>query len=171
MGFPFSEVTINGESEGVKRFLSPKGGMILVLAAALLAVGVAYATHQVFDVNLTGNVQLSISATDPLQVFSGDGVTQLNSGDAINFGAADVDFWGTGPVPTQRVLVVNTSNTVEQVVVTGDGGDGVVPVFGPTPEEMVPWPDHVFLLQRQGISGDRMWGYLGLTPNPPKDGV
>ena len=70
-------------------------GAVLALLAAPLVVTALYASHLVFDVQLKANVTLSFSNADPLKVFSGDGVTPLASGDAIDFGTAEVDVWGT----------------------------------------------------------------------------
>ena len=163
-GDRFPLVTFMGRC--VKYILSSKGLISLTAAAVLLAAGIAYAAQQIFDVAVQGDILLSVSAEDPLQVYSGDGMTPIDSGDSVDFGTVELDYWGTGPIPSIRVLVVNTSQTPEQVVVIGDGGDGVVPVFGPTMDDMVPAPDNSFVLEPEGEPGDSMWGYLGLTfPN------
>ena len=154
----------------MRRLLSLKGAAVLALVLAMLAGGATYATHRIFEVSITAEVQLNISTEDPLGIFSGDGTTPIVSGDALKFGTVELDFWGTGPVPVKKVLVVNTSQTPERVVVAGDGGDGVVPVFGPTPEGLKAAPENAFVLQPQGISGDKMWGYLGLTFPVPTTG-
>ena len=154
----------------VKSALSRKGLIVLAAVAVLLAAGVAYATQQFFDVAIQGDVLLSVTAEDPLLVYSGDGMTPIDSGDTVDFGTVEVDYWGTGPIPSVKVLVVNTSQTPEQVVVIGDGGNGIVPVFGPTMDDMVPAPDNSFVLQPEGEPGDSMWGYVGLTFPEPTEG-
>ena len=155
----------------VKSALSRKSFILLAAAGVLLAAGIAYATQQIFDVAIQGDVLLSVTAEDPLVVYSGDGMTPIDSGDTVDFGTVELDYWGTGPIPLIKVLVVNTSQTPEQVVVVGDGGDGIVPVFGPTMDDMVPAPDNSFVLQPEGETGDRMWGYVGLTFPDPTDGA
>ena len=120
----------------MRRLLNLKGAAVLALVLAMLAGGAIYATHRIFEVSITGEVPLNVSAEDPLQIFSGDGTTPIVSGDTLKFGTVELDSWGTGPVPVKKVLVVNTSQTPERVVVVCDGGDDVVPVFGPAPEEL-----------------------------------
>ena len=107
-------------------------------------------------------MQLGVSVEDPLQIFSEDGETPIESGDSLDFGTAEVDFWGTGPVPVRKVFIRNTSNTREHVVVTGDLGDGVLPLFGLSKDDLKPWPDNSFDLASSGDAGDTLMGWLGL---------
>ncbi len=149
----------------MKRIMTLKAGILLGLVAVLLAAGAAYATHLlvVFNVDLAGSVPVTVSTEDPLHVFSGDGVTRLNSGDAINFGGTEVDFWGTAQTPLQEVFLTNTSNTPEQVTVTGASGDGLGVLFGTRPDDLKPAPDHAFVLEPQGTTGDTLMGWVGLS--------
>ena len=89
--------------------------------------------------------------------------TRLNSGDSLNFGGAEVDFWGTAQTPLQKVFVKNTSNTPEQVTVLGASGDGLQVLFGTSPDDLKEAPDHAFVLQPQGDSGDTLMGWVGLS--------
>ena len=128
----------------MRNVLTIKGMVLIAVASAVMAAAAIFAAQQIFDVNITANVRLGISAEDPLQILSGDGQTPIGSGDIIDFGTAEVDFWGTGPVPVRKVFVRNTSNTPERVIVTGDGGDGILPLFGFTEDDLKPWPDNGF---------------------------
>ena len=105
----------------VKSALSRKSFILLAAAGVLLAAGIAYATQQIFDVAIQGDVLLSVTAEDPLVVYSGDGMTPIDSGDTV--------------------------------------------------DDMVPAPDNSFVLQPEGETGDRMWGYVGLTFPDPTDGA
>ena len=87
----------------------------------------------------------------------------MNSGDQLDFGVAEVDFFGRGPVPVIGPYIVkNVSNGPVEVIVTGDFGDSIVPLFGPSPGELVPAPDNGFVLDISPPTGDMMMGYLGL---------
>lgn len=145
-------------------------GVALGLVAMPLVVTALYASHLVFDVQLKGNVTLTFSTADPLKVFSGDGVTPLASGDAIDFGTAEVDVWGTIATRPKRVVVRNTSNTRELVIVTGDGGSNIVPVFGTTKAHLKVAPDNQFTLEPTGFSGDTVEGWVGLNFLAPATG-
>lgn len=154
----------------MKRLLTLKGGIALVAVAMFVAGGATYATHLVFDVNITSTAELIVSG-DPIQIFSGDGVTRINSGDPLDFGTASVDFFGRGPVPVRGPFTVkNLSNGPVLVVVTGDGGDNIVPLWGPTTGDLKPAPDNAFTLAAPGITGDTMTGYLGLSFPVPNTG-
>ena len=146
----------------MRNVLTIKGMVLIAVVSAVMAAAAIFAAQQIFDVNITANVRLGISAEDPLQILSGDGQTPIGSGDIIDFGTAEVDFWGTGPVPVRKVFVRNTSNTPERVIVTGDGGDGILPLFGFTEDDLKPWPDNGFDLAASGDSGDTVMGWLGL---------
>ena len=133
-----------------------------MVVVTLLAGGVIYGTHVAFDVNVTGNVTLTVTG-DPIQILSADGVTPINSGDALDFGTAPVDFFGRGPVPIRGPFFVkNLSNGPVQVVVTGDLRGDIVPLFGPTIEELKPAPGNAFTLAAPGVTGDTVRGFLGL---------
>ena len=144
----------------MKRLLTTKGIGIMVTVLLILAVGAAYVAAQgVFDKNVTANWTVQISG-DAIQVFEVDGTTVVN---AIDFGTSFTDFFGNVPQPTHKVVVKNLSATKVQVVVTGDGADGIIPVFGPTTGDLKPHPDNLFVLQPQGQSGDMTMGFVGLT--------
>ena len=138
--------------------------MGLAVVAMLLATGVLYATHQVFDFEVKGQVRLAISTEDPLAVFlvSGDELVRLSSGDSLDFGLVEVDYWGTAPSPIKKVVVKNTSSTPGLVVVTGDLADGVLPLFGLAETDLRAWPDNGFSLGAAGTTGDTVLGWLGL---------
>ena len=104
---------------------------------------------------------------DAIQVYEADGTTVVN---AIDFGISHRDFFGNIPKPTHKVVVKNLSATQVRVVITGDGGDGIVPVFGPTTGDLKPYPDNAFQLQPRGQSGDMAMGYVGLTLSQPSTG-
>ena len=61
------------------------------------------------------------------------------------------------------MVVKNFSATIVQVVVTGDGGDEIIPLFGPVTGDLKSDPDNAFVLQPQGQPGDMTMGYVGLT--------
>ena len=151
----------------MRYLLSIKGGITLTVVAMLLTGAAIYAGHLVFNVDVKGNVFLTISSGDPLQILSADGVTVIKSGDAIQFPNADVDFWGTGPTPKVKVIVKNLSNTPEKVVVSGDGSNGINVLFGTTMNNLLPAPDNEFTLQPAGMSGDMVMGWLALQFTPP----
>lgn len=125
----------------MKRISAIKGIVVVVVIAALVAGSLVYAGRRVFDVDLPGTVQLGVSVTDPIQIFSGNGVTPVNGGDQIAFGAAEVDYFGRGPVPVRGpYFVKNQSSGLVHVIVTGDFGDNIVPLFGPNPGELAAAP-------------------------------
>ena len=149
----------------MRYILTIKGGIALAVVVMLLAAAAIYAGHLVFDVNITGNVQLAISTADPLEVYlvsPDDSLVLLSGGDTINFGLATVDYWDTAPTPLKKVAVKNTANTPELVIVTGDLGDGILPLFGLTKASLKPAPDNEFRLEPAGMSGDMTTGWLGL---------
>ena len=126
---------MTARGSAVKRIMTIKGGIVLAVFIMAMAGAAIYAYHTglVFNVNLTGDAVLQISTADPLEVYlvTGDGsFVLLKSGDSLDFGTGDVDFWGTGPTPMKQVKVKNTSNIYEQVMVTGDLGDDILPLFG-----------------------------------------
>ena len=154
----------------MKRLLTIKGMIAVGVVALILAGSVAYAAHLVFNVNLTGSVQVSLSSDEPIQLFSEDGVTRINDGDVIDFGAAEVDFFGRGPVPLKGPFFVkNISNGPVRVVVSGDLRDDILPLFGPTPADLRPAPHNAFILPGPG-EGDTVEGYLGLRFLAPSAG-
>ena len=154
----------------MKHLLTLKVAIILPAAVGLLAVGVIYGTQLAFDVNITGNVTLTVTG-DPIQVLSADGVTPINSGDALDFGTATMDFFGRGPVPVMGPFFVkNVSNGPVRVVVTGDFRDDIVPLFGPTIEELEPAPGNAFTLATPGLTGDTVRGFVGLRFLNPSAG-
>ena len=146
----------------MRTFLSFKAGFALALFATLVTAGYLYANHLVFDVNVIGNMQMTLSTQDPLVVLSGDGQTLIGSGDTLEFGTVEVDYWGTSPVPVKRVTIKNTSSTPELVIVTGDLTDGVLPLFGFTRAGLKPAPGNAFRLEPAGESGDTATGWIGL---------
>ena len=147
----------------IKRLLTLKSLIAWALAVVLLAAAVAYATQRAFDVDLQARVHLAVSTEGPIHVFSGDSPTPMSSGDTVDFGVAEVDFFGRGPVPIRGPFTVkNRSNGPVRVVVTGDMADGVVPLFGTTTGDLKPAPDNGFTLRS---SGDALSGYLGLQFN------
>ena len=144
----------------MKRLLTTKGIGIMAAVALILAVGAAYVAAQgVFDKNVTASWSVQISG-DAIQVYEADGTTVVN---AIDFGTSFTDFFGNIPQPTHKVVVKNLSATAVQVFVTGDGGDGIIPLFGPTTGDLKPQPDNLFLLQPQGQTGDMTMGLVGLN--------
>ena len=154
----------------MKHLLTLKGVIIGVVVVTLLAGGVIFGSHVAFDVNVTGNVTLTVTG-DPIQILSADGVTPINSGDALDFGTASVDFFGRGPVPVRGPFFVkNLSNGPVQVVVTGDLRDDIVPLFGPTIEELKPALGNAFTLAAPGLTGDTVRGFLGLRFLDPTAG-
>ena len=144
----------------MKRLLTTKGIGIMATVVLILAVAAAYVAAQgVFDKNVTASWSVQISG-DAIQVFEQDGTTVVN---AIDFGTSFTDFFGNIPQPTHKVVVKNLSATAVQVFATGDGADGIIPVFGPTTGDLNPQPDNLFVLQPQGQSGDMTMGVVGLT--------
>ena len=148
-----------------------KGVILLVAAMMLLAASAIYATHLVSDVNkLTGNVLVSTTG-DNILVFSAGG-TPINSGDSLNFGTVDRDDFGRGPVPVRGPFEIKNDSTGPLLVfVTGDGGDQIVPLFGPTAGDLKPAFDNVFRLEAPGVTGDTVSGYLGLRIPPTAAGT
>ena len=154
----------------MKQLLTIKGMIVAGVIAMIVAGSVAYAAHLVFSVNLTGSVQVSISSTEPIELFAEDGVTHINDGKVIDFGAAEVDFFGRGPVPVRGPFFVkNVSNGPVRVEVTGDPEGDILPLFGPTPADLKPAPDNAFILPGPG-EGDTVEGYLGLRLLAPSAG-
>ena len=149
------------------------GAAVLAAVGVLVATATLYGSHTPSEITITGSVLVSVSADPPIILLSGDGETLLASGDALDFGTVELDYWGTGPTPTMRVTVRNTSDTPERVSVTGDTSRGVAPVFGLHPEELLRWPDNGFRLAASGDSGDRVEGWIGLHlgPEPGQDRV
>ena len=144
----------------MNRLLTTKGIGIMAAVVLVLAVGATYVAAQgVFDKNVTANWSVQISG-DAIQVYEADGTTVVN---AIDFGTSFTDFFGNIPQPTHKVVVKNLSATAVQVFVTGDGGDGIIPLFGPTTGDMKPQPDNLFILQPQGQTGDMTMGLVGLS--------
>ncbi len=121
----------------------------------------------VFDRPLTATWTVLISGDAPIEVYEADGVTPV---DVIDFGVTTLDFFGNAPIPTHPVVVKNHSQTVLQIIVTGDLRDDVLPLFGPTHGELRDAPSNAFFLQPQGISGDITTGLLGLALRPPTSG-
>ena len=157
----------------MKRIMTIKGGIVLAVLTMIMAGAAIYAFHTglVFKVDLKGDAVLQISTADPMEVYlvSGDGtLVLLKSGDTLDFGLAEVDFWGTGPTPKKQVKVKNTSNTYEQVMVTGDQGGGILPLFGTKATNLQPAPKNAFILASSGDTGDMIMGYLGIKflPGP-----
>ena len=144
----------------MKRLLTIKGLSVVLAVVAILALAAAYVAAQgVFDKNVTASWTVLISG-DAIQVYEEDGATVVN---AIDFGTSFTDFFGNIPQPSHEVVVKNHSATAVQVVVTGDGADGIIPVFGPTTGGLKPQPGNLFVLQPLGLSGDRIVGFVGLS--------
>ena len=154
----------------MKHLLTLKGAIIAAAVGMLLAGGVIFGTHAAFDVNITGNVTLTVTG-DPIQILSADGATPINSGDALDFGTASLDFFGRGPVPVRGPFFVkNFSNGPVVVEVTGDLRDDIVPLFGPTVTDLKPAPGNAFTLAAPGTTGDTVRGFLGLRFLNPSAG-
>ncbi len=150
--------------------LTVKAVIALAVAAALVAGAVVFATHVVFTTEIRGDVILDVSFADPLSVYlvSGDGsLEQLVSGDSIDFGVATVDFFGVGSTPSRQIAVKNSSSSLQQVIVTGDLSDGILPLFGPTTGDLHKGPENGFILPISGDAGDTINGYVGLSFLPP----
>ena len=138
-------------------------GSILAVAAAILLISTAgHAARTVSGLQTSTYVPLAISTGAPIQILLGDGVTVLASGDAVSFGTVEVDYWGTAPVPLTRLLVVDNSSTQQRVVVTGDMGDDILPVFGTSKTDLKKAPENEFILDPKGTTSDTMSGWLGL---------
>ena len=104
-----------------------------------------------------------MSGDRAIQIFSSDQVTEIDSGDTVDFGTATVDVFGRGPSPAVGPIDVrNATNGPVRVVVAGDGTGGLIPLFGPTREEMEPAPANTFVLETTGREGDTEMGYIGL---------
>jgi hypothetical protein len=153
-------------------------GVILRGAAALgvgagLASAVLHAGHGASEVRISGRVALDVSSADPLLILSGDGETPLAGGGALDFGTMKLDYWGKGPTPMKMVVVKNTSSARERVVMTGDLGGGILPLFGLNPGDLQAWPENGFDLAASGDEGDRVSGWLGLgfIPEPGQERV
>ncbi len=154
----------------MKNVLGIKGSMALALIMVILTSGAIFAGHRIFDVDILGNIRFTVSAQHPLQILSGDGQTPIGSGDSLSFGTVQLDYWGTGRVPPQKVFIRNNSDTWERIIVTGDMGDGIVPLFGLTDTTLLPAPDNAFLLALKGATGDDVMGWLGLGLLAPSSG-
>ena len=143
----------------MKRLVTIKGVLVMAVVV-LLTIGATYVAAQgIFDKTVTGAWTVAISG-DAIQVYEADGTTVVS---AIDFGTSFKDFFGNVPIPTHKVVVKNLSATVVEMVVTGDGADGIIPLFGPVTGDLKPDPDNAFVLQPQGQSGDMTMGYVGLT--------
>ena len=138
----------------VGKLLTIKSGMGLAAAVLLLAAGGSYASQNLNPIN-PGTALLAFPANAPIQIFSGDRTTLISSGDTIDFGTVELDYWGKGLTPTRVVYVRNTSTTPVEVEVTGDLQGGVLPLFGPSEETLKPWPHNGFELSPSGDTGDR----------------
>ena len=147
----------------MKRLLTIKGLIVLALVTTIVAGAAIYASHVNVDTNITGAVTVTTTG-DAIQILSGDGVTPINSGGTVQFGTVAVDPFGRSPVPVVGpIFVINVSNGPVQVWVTGDGGENIVPLFGPTQADLKPYPSNAFTLKTPGITGDTQSGYLGLS--------
>ena len=144
----------------MKRLMTIKGIIVIAALVVLLAIGATYVVAQgIFDKTVSATWTLVISG-DGIQVYEADGTTVVNE---IDFGTSFKDFFGNVATPTHQVVVKNLSATVVEVVITGDGSDGIIPLFGPTTGDLKPDPSNAFVLQPQGQSGDMVTGYVGLT--------
>ena len=103
----------------MKRIITVQGCLVLTVAA-LLVVTAGYAGGGLTSPQAEGSVRLAVSASDPIQILSEDGVTLLASGDAVDFGTVEVDYWGTFRMKPQKVFVANSSSAPQRVTVTGD---------------------------------------------------
>ena len=56
------------------------------------------------------------------------------------------------------------------MIVTGDGADDVIPLFGLTTGDLKSGDQNAFVLKPQGQTGDTLSGYLGLTLLNPTAG-
>ena len=109
-----------------------------------------------------------ISGDKPIEVYEIDGTTVVTT---IGFGTTFMDFFGNTETPTHKVVVKNFSSSVLEVIVTGDGADGVIPVFGLTAGDLKEAPENGFELQPQGQIGDTVSGWVGLTLRNPSAGT
>ena len=107
---------------------------------------------------------LSISVEDPIEVYlvSGDATLLLTGDDTVEFGTARLDFWGTATIPAREFEIRNTSFSWEEVTVSGDLADGILPVYGSTLGDLRAWPDNTFVLAPAGQTGDSARGWVGL---------
>ena len=146
----------------MRRLPTIKGAIALAAIVALVVAAGLNANQRFFDVGLNASVNLVVSG-DAIQIFSGDGVTPVNSGDSLDFGTAAVDFFGRGPTPVRGPFIIkNVSNGSVRVIVTGDMRDGIVPLFGTSQTDLKPAPDNAFTLATPSDTGDHTMGYLGL---------
>ncbi len=144
----------------MKRLLTIKGLAMVAAMVVILAAAAAYVAAQgVFEKNVPASWTLLISG-DAIQVYEADGATVING---IAFGTILTVLSGDIPQPTHEVVVKNHSATEIRVVVTGDGADGITPVFGLTTGDLKPYPDNFFVLQPEGESGDMTSGFVGLN--------
>ena len=151
----------------MKRLMTIKGIIVMAAVVVLLAIGATYVTAQMlFDKTVSATWTVVISG-DAIEVYEADATTVVN---AIDFGTSFRDFFGNIPAPTHKVVVKNLSATVVQVVVKGDGVDGIIPLFGHTTGDLKPVPANSFVLQPQGQSGDMVTGYVGLILPEPTSG-
>ena len=141
-----------------------RAGLALTLTALLLTASAIYAGYRAFNVEVAGAVALSVSVEDPIEVYlvSGDATLLLTGDDTVDFGTARVDFWGTVTTTAREFEVWNTSFSWEEVTVSGDMADGVLPVYGSTVEALRPWPENAFRLAPMGQTGDSARGWVGL---------
>ncbi len=149
----------------MKRILTLRRSLLVVAALIVLAaaVGGTYvAAQQLFQRTITATWTILVSG-DAIQVYEADGTTVVTS---IDFGVSYIDFFGSVSTPTHPVVVKNLSASEVQVIVTGDGQDSIIPVFGPTTGSLAADPHNVFTL----LSGDTTAGWLGLTMPQPTSG-
>ena len=101
-----------------------------------------------------------VTGDEAIQVYEADGATTVTK---IDFGISFLDSFGNTESPTHLVVVKNRSDATVEVIVTGDGRDDIIPVFGPTTGDLKAYPGNAFTLGPKGHTADMMMGYVGLT--------
>ena len=138
------------------------GVMIVILAASAV-----YAANSGFDRTVIGKWVVLTTGDAPIEVYEADGVTPVTE---IDFGTTFVDYFGSGRTPTHKVVVKNLSDTVVRIIVTGDTGDDILPVFGPTTGDLKKAPENAFILQPKSGTADFINGWVALELLKPTSG-
>ena len=128
--------------------------------------GLAYATHRVFEVGITGNVDVQIKVPDGVEVYEDSTLQTV----VVSLAFQDVIPQGPNVVVNPSPIKVWVQNHTFQAVqvdvgddyVVGPNGVDVTALFGPTSGDLQPKALNSFALQPEGSSGDGMEGYVGL---------
>ena len=146
--------------------LALKGWIALIAVLALTSGGLAYATHRVFDVGVTGSVQVQIKVPEGVEVYEDStlqmAVSSLAFEDVIPRGPNVVVNPGPIKVWVQNHTFQAVQVDVDDDYVVGPNGVDVTAVFGPTSGDLQPKALNAFELQPEGTSGDGIEGYVGL---------